>query len=79
MVKEVTSAEVEEALKRINPDSALWIDGMNASFSTKIWYIIKDDMCKAIKIFFSSKRMYRPINCTNITLLPKVLYAKTIK
>lgn len=69
---EVTDQEIFEGLRAIGDDKAPGVDGFNAHFFKKSWPIIKEEACEAIKEFFSSCRMYKAINCTTITLIPKV-------
>lgn len=46
-------------------------DGMNAYFFKKTWPVEGKEINAAIVDFFSTGKMYQPLNCTNITLIPK--------
>nr|GFA31820.1 reverse transcriptase domain-containing protein [Tanacetum cinerariifolium] len=48
------------------------LDGFTAAFFKKSWRVIGNDVCKAVKEFFSSGRMLGEINATLISLIPKV-------
>lgn len=78
LTKEVTDIEVEGALFSIHDDKAKGVDGLNAVFYKKIWPWVKKDICRAIKQFFLSCKMFLPINRTNITLIPKGQYASSV-
>ena len=73
LIWEITNAEIEDALAGIGNDKAPGLDGFNAYFFKKSWETIKQDMYTGIYEFFNTSRMYGPVNCTAITLLPKVL------
>uniref|UniRef100_A0A1U7VD07 Uncharacterized protein LOC104212194 n=1 Tax=Nicotiana sylvestris TaxID=4096 RepID=A0A1U7VD07_NICSY len=45
----------------------------------KAWPIVKDEVTGAVMEFFTTGKLYRAINCTAITLVPKVPKPKTIK
>ncbi|GKB93157.1 hypothetical protein Tco_0979294, partial [Tanacetum coccineum] len=47
-------------------------DGFIAAFFKKAWRVIGNDVCKAVKEFFSSGRMLGEINATIISLIPNV-------
>lgn len=68
----MSKKEAVEALKGINNLKALWCDGFNALFFTKAWDIIEEDVIEAVQEFFQTQVMYKAINCTAITLFPKV-------
>nr|XP_009762280.1 PREDICTED: uncharacterized protein LOC104214325 [Nicotiana sylvestris] len=42
-------------------------------FFKRAWSMIKSDVVRAIKDFFTTGKLYKAINCTAITLLPKVM------
>lgn len=77
--RDVTSEEIIEALKSIKDDKAPDIDGYNAHFYKKTWYTIKHDLIADVKEFFNIGKMYRPVNCTLITLVPKTVSPTTVK
>lgn len=47
-------------------------DGFNAFFFKQVWSIIKDDVCGDMTMIFDRPCMRKPLNCTIITLIPKV-------
>ncbi|KAH0764708.1 hypothetical protein KY285_000579 [Solanum tuberosum] len=71
LCSDITDQEISDALKSIDGDKAPGIDGYNAHFFQKTWYILKDDIVQATEEFFQTGKLYRPINCTAITLIPK--------
>jgi hypothetical protein len=75
----VTEDEITIALKGIGNDKAPGIDGFGAYFYKKAWQIIKLDVIAAVQDFFSNNRMYRAVNCSLVTLIPKHNGAKEIK
>ncbi|WMV30837.1 hypothetical protein MTR67_024222 [Solanum verrucosum] len=45
----------------------------------KSWPIIKHDIVQAVQDFFSTGKLYRAINCTVVTLVPKLECPSTVK
>ncbi|XP_019233638.1 PREDICTED: uncharacterized protein LOC109214193 [Nicotiana attenuata] len=76
---DITDQEILESLKAIGDDKAPGIDGYNAVFFKKSWSIISKQVTDAIREFFLISKMYKPINCSTITLVPKVAKPTTIK
>ncbi|XP_075093694.1 uncharacterized protein LOC142173014 [Nicotiana tabacum] len=76
---EVTDHEIYDGLKGIGSDKAPGIDGYNAEFFKRAWPVIREEVYVAVKDFFHTGVMYLAINCTTITLLPKILNPVTIK
>ncbi|XP_019241491.1 PREDICTED: uncharacterized protein LOC109221464 [Nicotiana attenuata] len=76
---EVTDQEILESLKAIGDDKASGIDVYNAVFFKKAWSIISSQVKKAIKGFFLTTKMYKPVNCSTVTLVPKVSKPATVK
>ncbi|XP_070043632.1 uncharacterized protein [Nicotiana tomentosiformis] len=76
---EVTNQEIVESLKAIGDDKAQDIDGFNAVFFKKAWDIINIQIIDAVKEFFSIGKLYKAINCTTVTLVPKVNKPTTVK
>lgn len=76
---EVTKEEIYTALQSIGDDKAPGIDGFNAFFFKKTWPIIQNDLISAITNFFSTSKMYKPVNCAIVSLVPKVSKPLTVK
>ncbi|XP_075078414.1 uncharacterized protein LOC142164326 [Nicotiana tabacum] len=76
---EVTEQEIFEALNAIGDDKAPGVDGYNALFFKRSLKLIRPEVCQAVKNFFHTSKLYRAINCTAITLIPKVLHPTSIK
>ncbi|XP_059310638.1 uncharacterized protein LOC132061991 [Lycium ferocissimum] len=68
LCREVTEAKIVEGLRSIGDDKSPGIDGYNSLFFKK-----------AITNFFSSGKLYRAINCTAVTLIPKTPTPATVK
>ncbi|XP_019252707.1 PREDICTED: uncharacterized protein LOC109231502 [Nicotiana attenuata] len=68
----VTESEIYDRLNAIGDCKAPRIDGFNALFFKRSLPIIKKDVCEAVKEFFDTGIIDRAINCTTLTLLPKV-------
>lgn len=41
--------------------------------------VIKSDVIVAAKEFFYIGKMYKPVNCTTVTLIPKIVNPKSVK
>lgn len=63
----------------IDNDKAPGLDGFGACFFKKAWHIIKQDVIATVQDFFRNNRMYRAVNCSSVTLIPKHKGAKEIK
>lgn len=61
-----------EAIKDIGDNKAPGCDGFNAFFFKKTSPVIGEEVTQTIIDFFNSGSMYRAINYTTITLIPKV-------
>ncbi|GJT51140.1 RNA-directed DNA polymerase, eukaryota, reverse transcriptase zinc-binding domain protein [Tanacetum coccineum] len=72
MVREVTDAEIKDALFDIDSSKAAWPDGYSACFYKKSWQIVGKELCLAIREFFNSGKILREINATLIALMPKL-------
>lgn len=78
LVREVKKSDIDRSLKSIHINKAPDCDGMNPYFFKAIWSWARTDICKAVLNFFDSYDMYRPINYTTITLIPKSPHASSI-
>lgn len=76
---EVTDQEFYEGLCAIGDNKAPGVDGYNALFFKKSWSIISSKICQAVKGFFYTWKLYRAVNCTAITIIPKVRNPSSIK
>ncbi|XP_056697419.1 uncharacterized protein [Spinacia oleracea] len=79
LCRPVTTREIDEALKGIDDSKAPGIDGLNAVFFKKSWEVIKADVYSAILDFFDHKKLLPQINCTTITLVPKISNPTKVK
>nr|GEW54657.1 hypothetical protein [Tanacetum cinerariifolium] len=72
MVRDVTNDEINKALFSLGDNKASGPDGFSAAFFKETWDIISDDVCKAIKEFFTNGILLIELNHTIIALIPKV-------
>jgi len=72
LIRSVTENEIYTALFDMDAQKAPGPDGFGASFFQDHWLHIKDQVCFAIKDFFSSGRLLTEINHTFLALIPKV-------
>ncbi|XP_019238604.1 PREDICTED: uncharacterized protein LOC109218682 [Nicotiana attenuata] len=63
----------------IDDNKAPECDGYDALFYKKKWHILGDEVTEAVIDFFHSATMCKAINCTTITLIPKVNNPANIK
>lgn len=73
LIDPITKEEVYRALMSIDDQRAPGCDGFNALFFKRAWPIIRKNVTNAVLQFFEDGELYKAINCTTITLIPKVL------
>ncbi|XP_075101661.1 uncharacterized protein LOC142177098 [Nicotiana tabacum] len=77
--RSVTREEVLQALKELPNDKAPGIDGYPAEFFKEYWGIVGEDIINAILQFFENGKLLKEVNCTTITLVPKVANPTYVK
>ncbi|GKE06387.1 hypothetical protein Tco_1398405, partial [Tanacetum coccineum] len=69
LCKDVTTQEIDEALKSIDDNKA---PGYKAKFFKAAWEVIGFDVYEAIKEFFQNGKLLGEVNATIISLVPKI-------
>ncbi|GJZ87804.1 3-ketoacyl-CoA synthase 11-like protein, partial [Tanacetum coccineum] len=72
MVSNVTNDEIKAAMFDIGDDKTPGPDGFTSVFFKKGWSIIGEDVCNAVRDFFSNGQILKEINHTFLALIPKV-------
>lgn len=72
LISPVTEKEIKDALFSIDDNTAPGIDGYGSKFFKTYWEIVKKDVCEAVWEFYNSGKMLTAINCTLVTLIPKI-------
>lgn len=72
LIAPMEKEEVLVSLEDIDDLKAPRCDGFNAYFFKKAWPIVGDEITEVILHFFKINWMYKTINCTTVTLVPKV-------
>ncbi|GKE88556.1 hypothetical protein Tco_1566031 [Tanacetum coccineum] len=67
----VNDEEVNKALFDICDNMDPRPDGFTSKFYEKAWYIVRKDMCEAVKEFFYIGKLLGEVNATLITLVLK--------
>ncbi|XP_075109150.1 uncharacterized protein LOC142180944 [Nicotiana tabacum] len=76
LIRPVTRDEVKQAIQDIDDNKALGCNGYNSFFFKKTWHILGKEFTEAVMDFFKSAEMCKPVNCTTITLIPKLCSKK---
>ncbi|GJW99057.1 RNA-directed DNA polymerase, eukaryota, reverse transcriptase zinc-binding domain protein [Tanacetum coccineum] len=72
LIQEVTDKEIHNAICDTDDNKAPGPDGFTSTFYKKAWPVIRKDMCRAIKEFFTKGSLLKELNATLITLVPKI-------
>lgn len=75
----VTEEEIDKAVRELPNKKAPGIDGFPAEFFKTYWSMIGEETKEAIQEFFKEGRMLKSINCTTMTLFPKVTSPRFVK
>ncbi|XP_074300104.1 uncharacterized protein LOC141631314 [Silene latifolia] len=72
LLRTVTKDEVKASIFSIPPTKAPGPDGYSSQFFKDSWDIIGNEVTEAVLDFFQTGQLLKQLNCTNITLIPKV-------
>lgn len=72
LIKEVTAEEIFASIKSMPTDKVSGVDGFPIEFFTQYWEEVKSDVLEDVLGFFQRGKMNNVINCTAMTLIPKV-------
>ncbi|XP_074277721.1 uncharacterized protein LOC141601346 [Silene latifolia] len=72
LLQPVTHEEIKSGFFSIAASKSPGPDGFNSQFFKDSWEIVGPGICDAIKDFFSTGKLLKQLNTTNITLIPKV-------
>lgn len=70
--------EVEDTVFQLGPHKVPGSDGIPAFFFHKFWLLVKIDVINTAQAFFHSGSLFKPLNHTFITLIPKVTYLEEV-
>ncbi|XP_074318047.1 uncharacterized protein LOC141654831 [Silene latifolia] len=72
LLRDVSPEEIKQCFFSIPADKSPDPDGFSSQFFKDSWDIVGPSICKAIADFFSSGKILKQLNTTNITLIPKI-------
>lgn len=72
LMQEFTDEDIRKAIFSIPGTKAPGPDGFNPTFFKQAWPVVGKDVCEAVKDFFRQGQMLKEVNCTKLTLIPKV-------
>ncbi|KAL2894975.1 hypothetical protein RDABS01_010884 [Bienertia sinuspersici] len=67
-----TVKEIRQAIYSIPSDNAPGLDGYNSCFFKEAWSVVGQDVIRAIREFFSSRKLLKEVSVTTLTMVPKV-------
>ncbi|KAL2930500.1 hypothetical protein RDABS01_035910 [Bienertia sinuspersici] len=78
LTREFSNSEIKQALFSIPGVKAPGPDGFNSTFYKEAWPLIGDEISNAIRDFFLHGQMLKQINCTKLTLIPKIQFPQSV-
>ncbi|XP_070045799.1 uncharacterized protein [Nicotiana tomentosiformis] len=73
LIEPISREEVYNAVEDIYEQKAPGCDGFNSHFFKKSWQVVGEEIISAVMDFFHTGNMFKPINCTSVTLVPKII------
>ena len=71
LISPVTDDEIWGAVCSLGDNKAPGPDGFSSKFFKASWSIIRTDVSRAVRDFFNNNRLYRAVNSTLVSLIPK--------
>lgn len=71
-MKAISADEFFSALKQMHPSKAPGPDGFSPCFYQHFWPLVCNDVIGAVRCFVESDSNIQQLNCTHVTLIPKV-------
>lgn len=78
LTQDFTDEDIKQAIFSIPGSKAPGPDGYNSTFFKASWSIIGGDVCKAVRDFFNTGQLLKELNCTKLTLIPKVTHPQHV-
>ncbi|GJW02174.1 RNA-directed DNA polymerase, eukaryota, reverse transcriptase zinc-binding domain protein [Tanacetum coccineum] len=72
MVRQVSNAEIKNAMFEIDDSKAPGLDGYTARFYKSAWSIVGKEVILAVREFFDTGKLLGEVNATLISLVPKI-------
>ncbi|GKA28012.1 hypothetical protein Tco_0714180, partial [Tanacetum coccineum] len=72
MIRPILDEEIRDAMFGIKDVKAVGLDGFTSKFFKKAWSIIGPDVCRAVREFFTSRKLLGGLNANLISLVPKL-------
>lgn len=76
LLRVITKAEVDEAIKNMEKNKAPRPDGFTGEFFQATWTFMSEDLVNIVEESRCTKRMHPPLNATFLALIPKTKHSK---
>lgn len=70
-----TGQEIHDAIRQMNPNSALGLESFTGHFFSTCWDVIKEEVIAFVDDFFKGGYIPQEITTTTLVLIPKVMDA----
>ena len=74
----ITSIEIDDVVFQLEPHKAPGLDGIPTFFFQEYWSTVKTDIINTVQAFFHLGSLFKPLNHTYITLIPKYPYPNDV-